>query len=106
MQNAKAFIESYGYKLVTRAEFEAATDRPQGLLERANQYPGAFVVYDPNDDYEGWMLIGDDAEKLAQESADDIRAHSDEPEDGGVLDEGDGQRRDFGASQSELDAEG
>jgi hypothetical protein len=64
----KQKITEAGYKLCTRSEFETATDRPAGLLERAQHRVGAFVVYDPHDDADGWLLIGDDAEALARET--------------------------------------
>lgn len=73
--------ETYGYKLVTREQFLSATDRPEFLLERAqgNDPRGefgnqedlthyTFVVYDPDDDYEGWMLWGDDPNVLDTET--------------------------------------
>ena len=62
-----ATAESYGFRIQTRAEFEAATDRPEGLLERANRYPGSHVIWDPNGDGEDWMLVGDGRDFLAQQ---------------------------------------
>ena len=66
------FIQAYDYKCVGRAEFEAATDRPAGLLERSKKYPGAWVVYDPLADDEGFMIIGDDKAALAKEAYEHI----------------------------------
>lgn len=60
-----------GYKLVTRREFELAADRPLGLFDRFEGCtipPGAFVVYDPNDDEDGWLLIDNDPEWLAAQT--------------------------------------
>jgi len=54
----KAFIESYDYKVVTLQEFMQASDKPEGLLERANKYQGEYILYDPNDDSEGFMIVG------------------------------------------------
>jgi hypothetical protein len=62
------FIVSYDYKLVSRAEFDAATDLPAGLRERASQYEGSWVVYDPLNDDEGFLLVGNDREALAKEA--------------------------------------
>ena len=62
-------LEALGYRLVTRAEFEAAKDRPPGLLERAAAYAGAFVAYDPEDRAKGFLLVGDDPDALAFEMA-------------------------------------
>lgn len=78
----------WGYKLVTREEFLAATDRPGGLLERAKGINPdhdqkadltvhTHVVYDPDDDYEGWMLWGNDPEALDRETMDMIGEKSD-----------------------------
>lgn len=63
-----AILEWHGYKLVERAAFEATRELPPGLLERAALTTGAWVVYDPEDDATGWLLIGDDPEKLAKET--------------------------------------
>jgi len=67
MTTNKQILESYDYKLVTRAEFETACDVPKGLRERAAALSGEFVIYDPLDDDEGYLLIGNDAEALAAE---------------------------------------
>lgn len=61
-------LESFGYRLVSRADFEAAQDRPAGLLERAAEFPGQFVVYDPDDGAKGFLLVGDDPDVLAFET--------------------------------------
>lgn len=34
------------------------------LRERVSQYPGAYVLFSPDDDHEGFVLIGDDQEEL------------------------------------------
>lgn len=65
-------LSSYGYKLVTVAEFNAAPDVPDGLrvrvAENLRRWPGKFVVYDPNDDCEGFLLVGPDRDALAKET--------------------------------------
>lgn len=66
--NYQHMLERYGYKLVDRPMFEAATDLPTGLLERAASTPGAYVVYDPDDNDEGFMLIRDNKDQLAKEA--------------------------------------
>lgn len=68
MQHYKQQIESRGYRLVAWSDFVAATDRPQGLLERAENHKARFVVYDPSDDEDGWLLVGDDPDELALET--------------------------------------
>lgn len=69
-------IERYGYKCVTRAAFEAAPDRPPGLVERMAPFAGSHAVYDPNNDWEGWCLVGDDPAELRRETLDHIEAHT------------------------------
>lgn len=64
------WLTNRDYKVVSRAEFEAATDKPVGLLERANKHPGNWICYDPNDDAEGFMLIRNDREDLINEAYD------------------------------------
>ena len=68
-------MESYGYKLVTWQEFETAEDRPKGLMERALKYTEpmerSHVIYDPEDDDEGWMLIGE-REAIIRETVEDL----------------------------------
>ena len=68
-------MASYGFKLVTRAEFDAATDVPAGTTrEVVRRLGGAFVVYDPADDDQGWLLVGDDRAALARETV-EYRCH-------------------------------
>jgi hypothetical protein len=67
-----------GYVFTTREQFIASDELPEGLLERARgALPGwgpddltrhKFVAYDPNDDYQGWMLWGDDERELVNET--------------------------------------
>ena len=66
-EQLKTQVESYGFKVVTWQEFLAAEDRPEGLIDRAlstestlqkNGQATTHVVYDPDSDSEGWMLIG------------------------------------------------
>jgi hypothetical protein len=70
----KAMLESYGYKLVTLAEFDAATDVPAGTTREVvrrlvAKHPGlTHVVYDPDNDDQGWLLVGEPAE-IARDTA-------------------------------------
>lgn len=68
MQQYKQQIESRGFRLVAWSEFVAATDRPNGLLERAENHKAGYVLYDPSADDEGWLLVGDDPDELALET--------------------------------------
>lgn len=62
------WLQERGYKLATRSEFEAAGDLPDGLLKRAQKIAGIWVVYDPHDDDDGFLLIGDNREALVLEA--------------------------------------
>lgn len=68
----KKILESYDFRLVTRAAFDKAEDVPHGLRERVALLPGAFVVYDPLDDDEGFLLVSDDVNAIAAET---VREH-------------------------------
>lgn len=81
MGTAEDTLKTYGYRVNTREEFLAATDRPEGLLERAQGLNVAYrfgdlmtrydhVVWDPECDVDGWMLWGNDREEIAQETLD------------------------------------
>lgn len=76
LQNMQAALESYGYKLVTWGQFKVAKDRPDGLLKRAldnsKEEDRKFAIYDPENDDEGWMLIGANAEDIARETVEDL----------------------------------
>jgi hypothetical protein len=66
-------LAGQGFRLVTLAEFEAATDVPAGTTREVVRrviaaHGGAFVVYDPNDYDQGWLLVGDDRAELARET--------------------------------------
>lgn len=71
-------LEPFGLCLVTRAEFMESDpaefafirneDTLAALRERVNTAPGSFVVYDPEDDGDGWLLVGDDPDELARAS--------------------------------------
>jgi hypothetical protein len=61
---------SYGLVIIPWTEFLAKTDLPDGLMARAVEVQktvnGSHVLYDPDDDAEGFMLIGDDPVALAK----------------------------------------
>lgn len=81
----KANLEAYGFKIVTWDGFLSAKDRPDNLLSRAlevtheRQEQRLYVVYDPEGDHEGWLLIGP-RDDIAVETVEDII--SQEPEEG------------------------
>lgn len=85
-------LEAYDYKFATWDEFLKA-DVPAGLIERAKSWIEptsdngldyenhvSFVVFDPLDDEDGYLLIGNDALELSQEVCDFIA--SGEPSEG------------------------
>lgn len=77
--------EAFGYRVLHREEF-FAIDKLEGLTgatslsveeaaqldrqaavklkERAKQFDGAFVIYDPASDEDGFMLVGNDPDEL------------------------------------------
>lgn len=69
--------EAYGYKLTTWQDFITADDKPDGLYSRAlevtdrRKQDRQFVIYDPEGDDEGWMLIGD-RDEIIRETVDDL----------------------------------
>lgn len=76
-------LTAAGYKLVTRAGFDAANDVPAGIREVAaavaKEWGGAFIVYDPNDDATGWLLVGDNRADLARETVESLELEATQP---------------------------
>lgn len=71
----KNILERYGYKLVERIKFEeeaAKNPNHHGLLHRASKFLGPWVIYDPSDDDEGYLIVGYDPEKMASEAVADL----------------------------------
>ncbi|RWB08813.1 MAG: hypothetical protein EOQ39_18635 [Mesorhizobium sp.] len=58
-------ITRNGYRLDARAVFEAQADNK--LVARASVYPGIFVLWDPNDDEDGYLIAGDSSVELEKE---------------------------------------
>lgn len=65
-------LTAYDFKFATWEEFVIAEDKPEGLMERATEWkadhPEAFVyvVYDPLDDADGYLLMTSNALELAR----------------------------------------
>ncbi|MCP1852828.1 MULTISPECIES: hypothetical protein [unclassified Bradyrhizobium] len=76
-------VSAAGIKVVTRAEFDAATDVPAGVRLVANRlfkrWGGDFVVYDPAGGDDGWLLIDDDREQIIGETIEHLGRLNPEP---------------------------
>jgi hypothetical protein len=70
-------VRSYDYRISTRFDFQRAIDAPYGLVARAANLQGSYVLWDPNDNEEGFMLVGDDPEVLAKEAIEQLQLGED-----------------------------
>lgn len=72
-------LTAYDYKFVTWEEFVVADDKPDGLIERASDWrldhpqENVFVVYDPMDDVDGFLLMTSNPIELARLTCEYIR---------------------------------
>ncbi|MCW2195062.1 hypothetical protein AB7M45_007835 [Bradyrhizobium elkanii] len=71
MASAQLLIAA-GFRVTTRAEFDAATDVPAGMRLVATRifkrWGGDFVVYDPAGGDDGWLLIDYDRDQIIGET--------------------------------------
>ncbi|MER8983937.1 hypothetical protein [Mesorhizobium sp. M0843] len=58
-------ITNNGYRLDARAVFERQAST--ALVTRAKAYEGIFVLWDPNDDDDGYLIVGDSSIELEKE---------------------------------------
>jgi hypothetical protein len=65
-----AFITSFGFVFATRENFNLRS--PQAERDGIKETPGAWGVYDPLADSEGWALVGDDPEELCRETMEEL----------------------------------
>ncbi len=76
-------VTAAGYRVATRAEFDAATDVPAGVRLVADRlfkrWGGDFVVYDPAGGDDGWLLIDDDREQIIGETVEHLGRLKPEP---------------------------
>jgi hypothetical protein len=84
MSDPKALIEALAYQIVARNDFlngtikmdngipEICEEALAGLRSRVKKYPGAFVLFDPCADDEGFLLVGDNPNELAQIAVDHL----------------------------------
>jgi hypothetical protein len=68
--DALRYVESFGYIFAARNVFDAFA--PQANRDGISGVPGAWGVYDPYADFEGWALVGDDPVALLVETAEDL----------------------------------
>lgn len=59
--------EKFGYRVDRRDEFERIA--PRCLVDRAAQFPGDFVLWDPEDDCDGVMLVGATSDEVRRDFA-------------------------------------
>jgi hypothetical protein len=63
MRGAVDFHSFDGCRHLSAEEIRAHHDATrEALRERASKFDGSHVVYDPNDDGDGWLLVGDEPE--------------------------------------------
>ncbi|UFX42098.1 hypothetical protein HAP47_0022825 [Bradyrhizobium sp. 41S5] len=76
-------LTAAGFKIVTRAGFDAATDVPAAVrlvAERIfKRWGGDFVVYDPAGGDDGWLLIDDDRDQIIGETVEHLGRLKPEP---------------------------
>ncbi len=76
MTDAVLTWESYNGAVHKRSEFNAAVDAAmapaiaKALKARAAQFEGDYVLWDPENDEEGFLLVGNDADVLARAALD------------------------------------
>jgi hypothetical protein len=81
----RQIAESYGFRILPRADFldaktnlieKCGVDQDGHLFEalkaRASKINGAFILFDPDDSDEGWLLVGDDADQLAKNTVEEL----------------------------------
>lgn len=73
---AEQIICAAGYRVVSAADFRAATDVPPRMRLLAERlfarWGGDFVVYDPASGDDGWLLIDDDREQIVGETVEHL----------------------------------
>lgn len=67
-RSAEAFqlLLDAGYRVALRS---SNIDYPPGLAERMSKFEGKYIVYDPNDDCDGFCVVGDDLVCLVKQAA-------------------------------------
>lgn len=57
------WLLDHGYRVCSLDDFVDSCTIP-GLVERAMEYVGKYVVYDPNNDAKGFLLVGTEPNQL------------------------------------------
>jgi hypothetical protein len=83
----RAYIEQHGYRISSRYDFLSSTtnliadscvdedgEEFLALKDRARQFDGEWIIYDPEDNSEGWLLVGNDLAYLIALTAERIDA--------------------------------
>lgn len=65
-----AYVAQFGFRFATRAEFDKHA--PQARRDGIRDTPGAWGVYDPDSDCDGWALVSDDPAAIVYETARDL----------------------------------
>lgn len=58
--------ESYGFRIQTKAEFDADPDVYEELRVRVRHYSGTHVLWETESDADCFMLVGNGRERLAK----------------------------------------
>ena len=70
--NDKRIVEQCGYAITTREKLLANGYTLKGLKRRVRNIAGRHIVYDPLDDGDGFLLVGDDLSALLAETVNHI----------------------------------
>lgn len=85
-QKRVQLVEDFEYKVVSWGDFINTPNLPEGLLDRALSvtqnclFERNWVVYDPLDDDEGWMLIGENLDEIVLETIEHFDLRGELPE--------------------------
>lgn len=76
---AEQLLAAAGYKIVSRIEFDAASDIPAGMRKVADgvlaKWGGDFICYDPAGGDDGWLIIDDNRETVIGETVEHLGRH-------------------------------
>lgn len=61
-ERRRGLLEAYDFKIQKRADFEA--EAPAKLVARSKEWLGPYVLWDPMDDEDGFLLVGRSEQEL------------------------------------------